>query len=188
MIRLYRVTDTSNQHAMAILRRGLSTATGDQKTLENYHPDYSSNNANLFYILEHGRYAAGAYFFVCDEQDNFLASSGWHPYNETTALVSSRAYVAPAGQFQYPIATFITPVAIREAWSYPELWMCFNEHNYGFFKGFSRGKWENHPTYKYFEPAGEAVVNHTHQWIVRVNKQRFEQDGLLNPDLSVTLR
>lgn len=187
-IKLYRITDTSNTHAMSILRRGLSTATGDQKTLENYHPDYSTHNANLFYILEHGRYARGAYFFVCDENDNFLASSGWHPYNDTTALVSSRAYVAPLGQHQYPIATHITPVAIREAWAYPELWMCFNDHNLGFFKGFSRGKWENHPTYKYFEPAGEAVVNYTPQWIVRVNKERFAADGLLDPNSSMALR
>jgi hypothetical protein len=184
-MKLYKVTDTSNAHIMGILHKGLSTAVGDQKTLENYHPDYRDNNANLFYILEHGRYADGGYFCVCDDEDNFLASSGWHPYDETTALVSSRAYVSPLGKFKYPIATFITPVAIREAWAYPELWMCFNDHNYGFFKGFSRGKWENHPTYKYFEPVGEATVNYTQQWVVRVNKPRFEADGLLEPKLPV---
>ena len=179
MTRVYRITDTSNDHVIDILKRGLSTAEDEPKTIENYHPDYSSHNANLFYILANGRFANGAYFVITDDQDNYMGSQGWHPYSDSIALIGSRGYVAPGSRFHYILAKEATPRSIRESWSYAEQWITFNEHNFTYYKGFSRDKWKDHELYKYFETAGKANVYNTDQWVIRLNKERYENAGLI---------
>ena len=69
-MKVYAIHDLTNSKVLELLEAGLESVT-ESHILKNYHPSYKNNAANLFYILENGRYKIGKYFIITDDLDNY---------------------------------------------------------------------------------------------------------------------
>ena len=88
---IHEIHDLSDTYVTSLLENGLSKIT-DNQYITNYHPEYSHNAGNLFYILEHGRYVKGKYY-VLEEDGKFICSGGWNEYEPDIALMLTRLYI-----------------------------------------------------------------------------------------------
>jgi hypothetical protein len=181
-MKIHEIHDTGNADVIAILEQGLSAAT-DPVYIKNYHPSYRDNPANLFYVLNTGRFRQGhgKYFVITDDQDKYMCSLGWNEYDldPTVALVLARMYIAPEFRGQYIIGKHVLPKVLQEASRYDRIWITANEHNktiYNYFERANSGKrttlFNDWPEiYKRFKPIGKHMVYYTPQWVAEYTKE-----------------
>lgn len=98
---IHSINDDSNIVVCDLLKREFSKIT-DDLVLLNYHPDYSNNPGNFFYVLKQGRYKKGNYY-ILEENNEFICSAGWNEYglNPDIALLLTRTYVNTKYRAQY---------------------------------------------------------------------------------------
>lgn len=173
-MQVHQIRDLSNIGVIDILKKGLSNV--DAYPL-NYSPEHSDNNANIFYLLKHGRYEIGNYFVV-EEAGEYVASAGWSEYESDTALILTRAYVSKPYRASYVMAEKILPTILEQCAEYPKVWITCNMGNSSIYKWFLRnsegktsGMFNNWPDiYKQFEPIGVRTVNYTEQYIAQLKR------------------
>jgi len=173
---IHSIHDLTDQVLVNLLKTGLDTIN-DSKYIKNYHPDFSDQPGNLFYILSQGRYQKGrGKYFIIEEDGKYICSAGWNEYelDPTVVLVLTRMYIVPEHRARYHIGNHILPKAIQEASNYKKIWITCNEHNkaiYNWFLRASTGKrpalYNNWPEiYKRFTPVGMKTVYYTDQYVV----------------------
>ncbi len=175
-MRIHKIHDLGDTRAINILEEGLR-AIPEEQLVVNYSPDYREINSNLFYILNEGRYKNGAYFIV-EKDGKYVCSSGWNRYNETTALVLTRSYVAKEYRTQYLMASLLLPTMIEETASYENTWLTCNKNNPILYEWFVRAEQGKRPTiyadwpeiYKKFKPIGEMNIYYTQQLVAQLER------------------
>lgn len=181
-MKIHEIHDLTNTEVVEIMSAGLSKIT-DKNIIKNYHPDYKQTPGNLFYILEHGRYAVGkGKYYVIEKDGKYVCSAGWNEYELDTsiALMLTRMYTDPAHRMQYIIGTTILPKALTEVTDYDKVWMTTNEHNkmiYSWFERASANKktalfndWP--PIYRNFRPLGQQTIYYTPQYVVELKREK----------------
>ncbi len=173
---IHKIHDLSDTYAMRLLEQGLYDIP-ESHLVNNYTPKYRDSNANLFYILNEGRYKDGAYYIV-EKDGKYVCSSGWNKYNDTTALVLTRSYVARQYRTQYLMASLLLPTMIEETSGYENTWLTCNKNNptlYEWFVRSSQGKraaifadWPE--IYKKFRPIGEMDIYYTQQMVAQLER------------------
>ena len=170
---IHRIHDLSNSYVVDILHKGLQ-----HSDLENYSPEFSSKNSNIFYILgTEGRYTNGAYF-VLEKDGKYIASSGWNKYTDDTALVLTRSFVSEEFRARYLMAEYLLPIMLNETSTFLHTWITCNKETETIYKWFSRanaGKtaamFNNWPDiYRKFYPIGQREVNYTMQYVVEFDR------------------
>lgn len=178
---IHSINNLSNSNVINFLKHGLEEAVG----LENYHPDFSNNSANLFYVLKEGRYKQGNYF-VMEQDGKYVGSAGWNPYDEI-ALILTRAYIPASERRKYNMAHYLLPLIFEQTTNFEKLWITCNDHNFAIYQALTRlhdGKsaglfsaWP--PIYKKFVPVGKKTVNYTEQYVaeyIRNNDDTTRKD------------
>lgn len=168
---IHTINDLSNTKIVDFLKTGLSK---EAHGFENYHPDFSNNPANLFYVLDNGRFRNGNYF-VMEEDGEYAGSAGWNPY-EGVVLVLSRAYISKQYRGKCNMAKYLLPLILEQTTDYNTLWITCNEYNKNIYTGLlrlSQGKslphWQN--DYKKFVPIGKRIVYFTEQYVAEYKRQ-----------------
>ncbi len=159
-----------------ILTKGLETIV-EQDLAINYHPYYSNETSNLFYLLRNGRYKTGCYF-VITEDDKYLGSAGWNLYQEEIVLCLTRAYFVPDVRHQYLMAQYLLPRIFEQTNQFNKFWITCNDYNKRIYdglvklhKGKSAGLYQGWPdVYKKFIPIGSMVVNNTVQYVAEYKR------------------
>lgn len=171
---VYKIHDLSDSRVIDILIAGLSDL--DQSN-ENYSPLRKDSPANLFYILENGRFRDGAYY-VIEEDGKFIAGSGWNQYTSDTALVLVRSYIVPSCRNKFLMAELLLPDMLNDCKDFEHVWITCNKYNKAIYNWFERAAAGKSPTvgsnwpeiYKNFEPIGIKTVNYTEQYVVQLRK------------------
>jgi len=175
-MKVHTIQDLTNSKVLKILELGLMSVD-DTRILKNYHPDYKHDPANLFYILEQGRYKIGKYFVLTDDDDNYMASAGWNEYNNDIALCLTRMYISPKYRSNFMIGKFVLPAIFTETTEYNKLWMTVNDYNKPLYNWFVRNQRTNNignwpESYKKFKPIGQKMVNHTMQYTLEYDRSK----------------
>jgi hypothetical protein len=167
---VHQIKDLSNSYVTKLLKDGLQHIAADH-LLENYHPDWANNPANLFYILKEGRFDYGNYF-VMEEDGKYVGSAGWNPYGDV-ALVLTRAFIPVSERRKYNMAHYLLPIIFEETFDFKKLWITCNDYNFTIYQALTRlqdGKsaglfstWP--PIYKKFVPVGKKTVYYTEQYV-----------------------
>jgi hypothetical protein len=179
---VHRIHDLSDLYVVEFLKRGIATCKDSYKYV-NFHPDYSLQNSNLFYLLDSGRYAQGrGKYFIIEDDGQYVCSAGWneYDYDSSIALALTRMYVNPSYRAQYFAGKHILPVVINETSAYNRVWITCNEHNkmiYNWFDRANQGKrtalYSNWPgIYNRFRPVGVRDVYFTKQYVVELDRTR----------------
>lgn len=98
---IYQLNDLSNLENVNKLRDGLaSIPTKNYRGMEeNYLYEHKDTPGNLFRILDEGRYLNGAYYVLTNQEDRYMASTGWYMYQDETegevALALTRTIIHP---------------------------------------------------------------------------------------------
>jgi hypothetical protein len=173
---IHQIHDLSNSNIVSLLEQGMSQVT-EPELIKNYHPDFKSDNSNLFYILKNGRYKIGNYY-VAEEDGNYIGSAGWNWYKDDIALALTRAYIAPNHRQRNIMATYFLPSILDETALYNKIWCTCNEYNKVIYNGFVRiamGKragltnpWLD--IYSKFVPIGIQTVNYTEQYVAEYKR------------------
>jgi len=169
---IHCINDDSNVVVCDLLKQEFSKIT-DDKALTNYHPDYSNQPGNFFYVLKQGRYKKGNYYII-EENNEYVCSAGWNEYglNPDIALLLTRTYINPKYRAQYYTGNYILPLLIQESINYKHQWITCNEYNktiYNMFVRLSNAKssvpsqWPE--IYKKFKPIGQHMVYNTLQYV-----------------------
>ena len=172
---VHSVKDFKNKKIINFLKKNFSKI-GEDHLVINYHPDYSSNTANFFYILKEGRYSTGNYF-VMDNNGIYCGSAGWNEF-ESKALLLTRAYIPKEFRRQYLFSKHLLPLMFKETMNFNKLWITCNDYNISIYHAISRlnegksaGLFDQWPIiYKNFKPIGKKIVNHTEQYVVEYNR------------------
>jgi len=175
---IHEINDLSNTHVISLLQRGLSNCT---ESVQNYHPDHSDNNANLFYALKNGRYQLNhGKYYVMEESGKYLCSAGWNEYelDSDIALVLTRMYIAPKHRANYHVATHILPKILEAVTQYKHIWATVNEYNKALYEWFVRDRlgkrtalfndWPD--IYRRFKPIGKKNIYYTDQYIIELDR------------------
>lgn len=174
-MKLYCIQDSSNRYVMSLLEDSFFRIT-DSNFIENYHPDFSSNPSNIFYILndKKGRYRKGSYY-VLENNGEFICSAGWNEYelNSNVALALTRAYVEPKHRTKYYMGKYILPKIIENTRQYRHLYITadsFNSSIYQWFvradEGKSPGMFNDWPDiYRKFKPIGKQTIYYIEQYV-----------------------
>jgi len=126
---IHAIHDLSNNRIINILKKSLSNIP-EVNMRENYSPEFSNSSANLFYILEHGRYEEGkGCYYIILEDNEFIASAGWNEYTSETALLLTRLYVSPKHRSHYVMGKTVLPQMIESCWHYNKIWVTVNDYN-----------------------------------------------------------
>ena len=168
---IHEIHDLTNLYVTSLLKQGLSQIN-DEQYVTNYHPDYSSNTGNLFYILKQGRYVKGKYY-VLEEDGKFVCSGGWNEYESDIALMLTRLYITPEHRAKYHAGNYILPKALEETKGYKHIWITCNEYNksiYHWFDRANKGKrtalFNDWPEiYRKFVPIGKRDIYYTEQYV-----------------------
>jgi hypothetical protein len=175
-MKIHWIHDLSDRPVVDLLKDNLSKIT-DTNIIKNYHPDYSNQPGNLFYILKQGRYDfdKGKYYVITDDSDKYVCSAGWNEYELDTciALILTRMYVVEEYRCQFILGNLVLPLMISETHQYRRRWITANVHNHSIYKFFERaaqGKttslFRDWPElYKQFKPIGQHTVYYTNQWV-----------------------
>ena len=175
---IHKIQDCSNEHVISILKEGLSKFD-NPSSIANYHPDYSNESSNLFYILSqpNNRFTKGNYY-VLEEDNVLIACAGWNEYelDTTIALGLTRMFVGKEHRTSYVLGKTVLPLIIEETVNYERLWMTVNEYNLTLYKWFERyhaGKrqamfsnWDD--IYKKFKPIGKRTIYYTEQYVLEL--------------------
>jgi hypothetical protein len=155
----------------------------EQHLLENYHPNYKASPANLFYILEHGRFDIGNYYVMITDQGEFAGCAGWNQFTRNIALALVRAYIPVKFRTNYIMGENILPRILKDTKDYPRVWLTFNEYNKVMYDGFERMSKSKSSSllpwpsiYRKFTPIGQHTVNNTLQYVTEY--ERNDQENL----------
>lgn len=173
---IHKVHDLSNLHATSVLRLGLLNIT-DPNIIYNYSPEFSHINSNIFYTLANGRYITGAYY-ILEENGKYMASAGWNKYDDSTALLLTRAYIANENRGRYIFAETILQEMIDACSSFDRVWITCNKYNKAIYDWFCRAESGKQPAlfnnwpdiYRQFTPIGIQTVYNTDQYAVQLRK------------------
>jgi hypothetical protein len=173
---VHQLNDDTDSQGLEILKKGLSNITEEDLAV-NYHPYFSEDPSNVFFLLKSGAYLKSAYF-VIEDNGNFAASSGWRHLDDTTALFLSRTYIKKDYRKQYLLSKFLLPKMFEQAVAYEKFWITCTEQNRAIYQAFtnlSQGKksgiFDGWPEeYKKFVPIGSKVVNNTVQYVAEYKK------------------
>lgn len=180
-MKLHTIQDSSNKFIIGMLEEAFSKIT-NSNIIRNYHPDYKSDTANIFYILndENGRYKKGSYF-VLENNNEFVCSAGYNQYDldPDIALALTRAYVNPKFRAQYHMGEYILPEIIKSTAQYKHLYITADSYNsaiYQFFVRASEGKttalYNDWPDiYKKFKPVGKKTIYFTEQYVAEFERE-----------------
>lgn len=172
---IYEIQNASNTPVIDLMKRALSRITNTD-IIHNYHPDYSSNPANIFYILNDtsGRYNIGMYY-VLEENGEYVCSAGWNQYelDPNIALALTRAYVDPKHRTKYYMGEYILPKIIENTKQYKHLYITADSYNNAIYQWFVRsnsgkrtGMFADWPDiYRRFKPIGKQVIYYTEQYV-----------------------
>lgn len=166
--KIHTINDLSDEYVIDLLKRGLSDV--DEIFMENYSPSHSNHPANLFYILQNGRYK-NCQFFVIEEDGEFVACSGWNEFDSTTALLLTRTYVTKNRRAQRTIAENFLPIMLESTKHYDKVWITFNSYNkhiYDWFCSLKNKQLGWLEVYAKFEPIGMLSVNNVDQYVVQL--------------------
>lgn len=176
-MKLRIINNLSDTGTIEFLKKGLSQVT-EERLLVNYHPDYSSNNANLFYVLAHGRFEIGNYYIMETEDGEYAGSAGWNKMDDNTVLALVRAYVPKNFRTNYIMGEHILPKILDDTKDFNRVWLTFNEYNKVMYKGFTRLSrtqssaisipWPE--IYNKFKPIGQHMVNNTLQYVAEYER------------------
>ncbi len=171
-----------NPNLIEFLEHSLS-CVDEEHLLENYHPDYKTNNANLFYIIKEGRFNLGNYYVMITDQGEFAGCAGWNQYTRNIALALVRAYIPKQYRTNYIMGENILPRILEETRDYPKVWLTFNEYNKVMYDGFERMSKKKSSSllpwpfvYRKFRPIGQHTVNNTLQYVAEY--ERNDQEHL----------
>lgn len=178
-MKIYEINDLSNGRVVNILKSGLTESLFKKtKLYENYLYSYKDSPANIFNMLKNGKYSVGMYYVLADENDNYIASSGWYHYNKDTALVLTRMLVTPKYRTSYIVGHELLPLMIERTSPYSNVWITCNEYNKSIYDWFSRSSEGKSPSlyrnwpevYKKFKPIGQHTVNGIPQYVAALEK------------------
>jgi hypothetical protein len=178
---LHTIHNSSESIALDLLKTEFSFIT-DPKYIVNYHPDYSTESSNFFYILEQGRYREGhGKYMILEENSEYICSAGWNEYdlNIDIALVLTRMYVNKKYRAQYMVGEHILPILLNDTETYSHVWITSNQYNKSIYRWFERNAKGKNPAlfnnwpdiYKQFEPIGQMEVYHTMQDVVELKRK-----------------
>jgi len=175
---IHEITDLSNTEVVRILKQGLSEIT-DETFKKNYHPDYNEVPGNIFRILYEKRYSTGK-FYVIEEDNKFMACSGYYKYTDEIALILTRTYTSPMARHNHYLGKYLIPLMIEETKHYEKVWATVNEYNKQWYewvmksKSKSKSSLINGPDYMKswakFKPIGKQVVNYVEQYVLELDK------------------
>lgn len=176
-MKIYEINDLSNTKVIDILKSGITqNMFKNKKLFENYLYSHKDSPANLFYLLQNGRYKTGSYFVITEDDDSYVASAGWNQYDKDTALLLTRMLVIPEYRSSYIIGHTILNTMIDQAKVYDKVWVTFNHYNktlYDWFERVDQGKtgalfndWPD--VYRKFKPIGEKIINNVPQYVVEL--------------------
>jgi hypothetical protein len=170
---VHQIKDLSNSYVIELLKDGLKNIS-ENHLLENYHPDNKHNPANLFYILEHGRFLIGNYYVLEDNNGQYVCSAGWNQLNDEIALALVRAHTIPQYRSHFLLGKHILPTILEETKNYKKVWLTFNEYNkkiYDVIALMNQGKSVPWPKdYRKFSPIGTKLVNNTLQYVAEYQR------------------
>jgi len=169
---IHEIHDLSNKYVVNILKTGLSEVCLNP---DNYSPDMAHCNSNLFFILENGRYTDSTYY-VIEEDGKYIGSAGWNKYDDSTALLLTRAYITPKYRAKYLMGNLLVPQMLAATLNFEKVWLTFNEYNNTIYNWFLRNDaglrpalFNNWPDiYKQFVPIGKHIVYNTKQYVVQL--------------------
>lgn len=172
---IHKINNLDNDYVVDLMKTAFSKST--DRSLMNYHPEYSDWSGNIFSILKEGRYRQEhGNYYVIEQDGELIASAGWNEYDiePDIALVLSRMYVSPSYRGSYILGKEILPMMIDEVYKYNKIWMTVNEHNKSLYNWFERTSKNKRPTlfnnwpeiYKNFKPIGKKNVYYTPQYVV----------------------
>jgi hypothetical protein len=171
-----------NPELIEFLKTGL-TCVVEPHLLENYHPDYKTNNANLFHVIRQGRFDQGNFYVMITDEGEFAGCAGWNEMNRNIALAGVRAYIPAKFRAKYIIGEYILPRILKETQDYPKVWLTFNEYNKAMYYGFERMVNSKASSllpwpfvYRKFKPIGQHTVNNTIQYVAEY--ERTDQENL----------
>jgi hypothetical protein len=173
---IHELHDDKECRGIDLLRHGLSNIP-EQNLTVNYHPHYSDNPANLFYLLKSERYKSGCYY-VLEEDGQYIGSAGWNTYNTDIVLCLTRAYFVKGLRHRYYMAEHLLPKIFEQASAYNTFWITCNDYNKNIYDGLVRmhsgksaGIFNSWPSiYKKFVPVGSKVVNNSVQYVAEYKR------------------
>ena len=159
-----------------ILKSGLENIAEHDLAI-NYHPFFSEDPANIFYLLKHGRYQTGCYF-VLEQNGKYIGSAGWNLFQDDIVLCLTRAYFSKPARHRYYMAEYLLPKIFEQANQYSTFWITCNDYNKKIYDGLVQlhsgkraGLYHSWPdVYKKFIPIGSKVVNNSVQYVAEYKR------------------
>jgi len=176
---VHSIKDLSNNPIVKLLQQGLEDLPEHDLAI-NYHPYFKDDYANLFYLLEHGRFEIGNYFVMQTETGEYAGSAGWNRLDDNTALALVRAYIPLKFRTSYNMAKYILPRIIEESKAYNSIWITCNHYNKPIYDALVNlsnnkpaGMFNQWPAdYKKFKPIGTKVVNNSVQFVAEYKREQ----------------
>ena len=176
---VHPIKDLGNGPVVNLLRQGLETMP-EHDLAVNYHPYFDNDPANLFYLLNNGRFDIGNYYVMQTELGEYAGSAGWSRLNDTTALALVRAYIPLKFRTAYNMAKYILPKIMEETVAFNSIWITCNHYNKPIYdalvklsKGEPAGLFNQWPAeYKKFTPIGTKVVNNSVQFVAEYKREQ----------------
>lgn len=179
---IHEIQDLSNSRVVTLLKQAFSQIT-DDNLIKNYHPDYDYDSGNFFYVLKEGRFNTGKYF-VIEEDNNFMVSSGYYSYTDDIALVLTRTYTAPIARHKHYLGKYLIPLMIGQTSHYKKVWTTVNEYNKHWYNWISKSNTNKDsgnksslfdgPDYmkpwSKFRPIGKQTVNYVEQYVLELDR------------------
>lgn len=159
-----------------ILKQGLEQIQ-EQDLAVNYHPYFSDDPANIFYLLKNGRYENGCYF-VLEDGGKYIGSAGWNLYSDSIVLCLTRAYFLKEFRHRYYMAEYLLPKIFEQTQNFSTFWITCNDYNKRIYDGLIQlhngklaGLYDSWPdVYKKFVPIGTRVVNNSVQYVAEYKR------------------
>jgi hypothetical protein len=176
-MKLRSIQNLSSSENVNFLKTGLANVT-EEHLLVNYHPAYADNNANLFYVLDHGRFSIGNYYIMETDDGEYAGSAGWNKLNDEVALALVRAYVPKKFRTNYIMGEYILPKILEDTKDFKRVWLTFNDYNKVMYDGFTRMAKSRSSAvsipwpeiYNKFKPIGKHMVNNTLQYVAEYER------------------
>lgn len=163
---IHQIKDLSNEYVTSLLIEGLLLEKD-----QNYNPYSNTVNQNIFSKLRTNFFEKGNYI-VLEDENGYVASTGWYEYNEDIALVLVRSYVKKEYRQRWILSKYCLPIIMEQTKKYKKLWITVNESNSYLNKSFERIKegklaWPYTPQIlRKFEPIGKKYINGMDQYII----------------------
>lgn len=175
---IHELHDDQETPGFVLLRQGLEQLP-EQNLAINYHPHFAKDTANLFYLLNTGRYSLGSgCYFVLEKEGQYIGSAGWNVYSDSIVLCLTRAYFVKEHRHQYYMAEYLLPKIFEQTKMFNTFWITCNDYNKNIYDGLSRmqsgrsvGLYNSWPNiYKKFVPVGTRLVNNTPQYVAEYKR------------------